>query len=136
MPDAVLAEILDGAKAIYTASTAPSLALAIGTGDAVVAEQAWGMSDIGQRVLATPGTAYLLASVTKPITATAVSLLAVKHGVSLTDPVSSFLGYRLRQVCAGPEPTLANLLGHRSGIGRYCRFFYDDEPTGPPPTSA
>jgi CubicO group peptidase (beta-lactamase class C family) len=131
VPKAQFAEILDEAGALFAASAAPSLALAIGVGNEVVAERAWGMSDLSQRVAATPDTAYLLASVTKPITATAVSLLAARHGISLDNPVSAFLGYRLRQVCAGPEPTPANLLGHRSGIGRYCRFFYADEPALP-----
>ena len=136
MPDAavrnaVLTRILDESEAAFEAAAPPSLSLAIGAGGTVVAERAWGLSDVDRHQAATPETAYLLASVTKPMTATAVALLAIEHGVSLHDPISSFLGYKLRQVCSGPEPTLAHLLGHRSGTGRYCRFFYEDDPARP-----
>ena len=136
MPDAsvsnaVINRILDESEAAFEAVGPPSLSLAIGAERAIVAERAWGMSDVDQHVATTPATAYLLASVTKPITATAIALLAINHGVSLHDPISSLLGYQLRQVCTGPEPTLADILGHRAGIGRYCRFFYDDEPARP-----
>ena len=127
----VVAQILDDSEAAFEAAGPPSLSLAIGAGGTTVAEQAWGMSDVDRQVAATPETAYLLASVTKPMTATAVALLTIKHGVSLHAPISSLLGYQLRQVRTGPEPTLADLLGHRAGIGRYCRFFYDDEPARP-----
>ena len=54
---------------------------------------------------------------------------------SVHDPISSLLGYRLRQGVLRSEPTLADILGHRAGIGRYCRFFYDDERLVPLPTS-
>lgn len=131
VPFAVLSQILDESEAAFEAIGPPSLSLAIGAGGAIVAERAWGMSHVDRHVAATPATAYLLASVTKPITATAISLLAIKHGVSLHDPISSILGYQLRQVCPGREPTLADLLGHRAGIGGYYRFFYDDEPARP-----
>jgi CubicO group peptidase (beta-lactamase class C family) len=131
VPDAVLGRILDESEAAFEAIAPPSLSLAIGAGGTIVAERAWGMSDVDRNVAATPATAYLLASVTKPMTATAIALLAIKHGVSLHDPISSLLGYQLRQVCTGPEPTLEDILRHRAGIGRYCRFFYDDEPARP-----
>jgi CubicO group peptidase (beta-lactamase class C family) len=131
IPDGVLARILDESEAAFEAVAPPSLSLAIGAGGTVVAERAWGVSHVDRHVAATPETAYLLASVTKPMTATAIALLAIKHGISLDDPISASLGYQMRQVCTGPEPTLADLLGHRAGIGRYCRFFYDDEPARP-----
>ena len=131
VPDAVLKRILEESETAFDAASPPSLSIAIGASGAVVAERAWGMSDVDRRVTATPATAYLLASVTKPITATAISLLQVKYGVSLHSPISSLLGYPLRQVRTGPEPTLADILGHRAGIGRYCRFFYEDEPARP-----
>ena len=131
VPAGVVTQILAEAEAEFEAIAPPSLSLAIGAGGTVVAERAWGYSDVDRRVAATAATAYLLASVTKPMTATGIALLSIKHGVSLHDPISSLLGYRLRQVSTGPEPTLADVLGHRAGIGRYCRFFYEDEPGRP-----
>lgn len=128
-----LPRILEESEAAFEASGPPSLSLSIGARGAIVAERAWGKSDVERRVEATPATAYLLASVTKPITATAIALLAIKHGVSLDDPISSLLGYQLPQACTAREPTLTDILGHRAGIGRYCRFFYEDEPARPAP---
>lgn len=119
------------ARAAFEASHAPSMSIAIAVRGEVAAEQAWGLADTVRRVPATSETAYLLASVTKPVTATAVSLLAARGSLRLRAPVSSVLGYPLPQVVSGPEPTVADLLAHRAGVGAFYRFFYADNPLRP-----
>src|SRR5690349_8065598 len=74
VPDATgsigaLPRILEESEAAFEAAAPPSLSLSIGAGGAIVTERAWGSSDVERHVEATPATAYLLASVTKPITA-------------------------------------------------------------------
>ena len=54
----------------------PSLAVAVARGGTVVWEQGYGWADRENRRLATAHTPYSLASISKPITATALAILA------------------------------------------------------------
>ncbi|MGW3957660.1 serine hydrolase domain-containing protein [Streptomyces sp. NPDC004752] len=105
----------------------PSLSVAIGVGRELIAEWAWGSANAERSIEATPETAYLLASITKPITATIVALLAAEGRLRFDMPVDRILGYKLPTIGAVRQPTIAELLGHRAGLGRFYRFFYADE---------
>lgn len=135
--DSRLAEsILEDAERAFRASGAVSLSLALGVNGEVAAARAWGFADADRGIPATQDTPYLLASVTKPITATAISSLVGQRLLSFESPVSRVLGYRLRQVTPGPEPTVGDLLAHRGGVGQFYRFYYDDTEARPHPDFA
>jgi D-alanyl-D-alanine carboxypeptidase len=81
--------------------------------DEVLLRTAYGHADADGRVPITPETRFPLASVTKPITATAVAVLASRGVVSLSDSVCEHL--------PGCPPSwrpirIVNLLNHASGI--------------------
>jgi serine beta-lactamase-like protein LACTB, mitochondrial len=73
----------------------------------------YGQADIENAIPATPRTVYRLASVSKPITATAVLQLAERGKLDLDAPIQ-------RYVSAFPEKpwpiTARELLGHQSGV--------------------
>src|SRR5262249_2644945 len=73
----------------------------------------FGMADVENDVPATPATAYRLASVSKPLTATLALQLAAKARLDLDAPIQ-------RYVPAFPEKpwpiTARQLLAHQSGI--------------------
>jgi len=84
-------------------------------GEVVLAE-AYGLADIGAGRPATPDTAYLLASATKPITATAICIAADEGLLELDARVPG--DYRW------PAPTARQLLRHRGGFGAHYDFHY------------
>jgi CubicO group peptidase (beta-lactamase class C family) len=81
----------------------------------VVFDRGWGKTSPepgGQA--ARPGTVYLVASITKPVTATALMLLVERGLVSLSDPVQRYL-----PEFAGPgreKVLVRHLLSHTSGL--------------------
>ena len=64
----------------------PSISIAVVNGDKIVWEGGFGLADIENRLRATPRTAYMLGSVSKPITATVLMLLAERKLVDLDRP--------------------------------------------------
>ncbi len=128
----------------------PSLSLAVAHRGEVVFAEAFGLADPANGRAATPGTVYGLASVTKPITATAVCLAADEGLLDLDAPVpGEFGGYggyvaqargswpsgaaaegpgplgdRPRN--AWPRPTARQLLQHRGGLAAYYDWHYGD----------
>ena len=73
----------------------------------------YGLADVENEVPATPATVYRLASVSKPITATAVLQLAERGRLDLDAPIQRYVpGFPEK-----PWPiTTRQLLGHQSGI--------------------
>lgn len=90
----------------------PGCALAIGRYGKPVLIEAWGAAGEGRP--ATPDTAWLIASVTKPVVAAGVCLLIERGRVGLDDPVSrhvsAFAGEDRKGV------TVRHLLTHSSGL--------------------
>lgn len=80
----------------------------------VVLRGGWGTLAPGAATRAGPETVYILASITKPVTATALMLLVERGQVSLTDPVQKSL-----PEFQGPgrdQVLLQDLLSHTSGL--------------------
>jgi CubicO group peptidase (beta-lactamase class C family) len=104
----------------------PSLSIAVAEQGEVVLAEAFGRADTATGRPATPGTAYGVASITKPMTATAVCLAADEGVLDLDAPVPGIDGPRV--------PTARQLLQHRGGFGAYYDWDYGDRPepsTGP-----
>jgi CubicO group peptidase (beta-lactamase class C family) len=70
----------------------PSIVVADARNGRVVREEGFGLADKSQGTAATPATAYSIASVTRPFTATAVVVLAEQRVVELDRPINDCLG--------------------------------------------
>ena len=94
----------------------PGLSAAVATAGAVRFSAGYGSADVENAVPATPATMYRLASVSKPITATAVMQLAAKGKLDLDAPIQ-------RYVPAFPEKpwplTCRQLLCHQAGVRQW-----------------
>ena len=100
----------------------PGLSLAIVEAGAVVYEAGFGFADVENGVPARPETVYRLASVSKPITATAVLKLYEQGRLDLDAPVWRYCP----DFPEKPWPVTARqLLCHQGGI----RWYRPDEPT-------
>ena len=96
----------------------PSVSVAVAERGEVVLTGAYGLADVAGGRAATPDTVYGLASVTKPITATAVCLAADEGLLDLDAPVPGDFRW--------PAPTARQLLRHRGGLGAYYAWDYGD----------
>jgi CubicO group peptidase (beta-lactamase class C family) len=92
----------------------PGAAVAVVRNGSVLFERGFGVADLEQGTPVTPDTVFELASLTKPMTATAVMMLADRGKLSLDDGISKF-------VEGAPESwkdiTVRRLLTHTSGLG-------------------
>ena len=80
----------------------------------VVTNRAFGLADVENKVRFEPDTICQLASVTKPVTATAVLLLVQDGKIGLDDPVAKFIPSFRRHA----NVTVRHLLTHTSGLPR------------------
>ncbi|MGH7598446.1 MAG: serine hydrolase domain-containing protein, partial [bacterium] len=84
--------------------------------DDFVWAKGYGFADLENKVPATEKSAYRLASVTKPMTATAIMQLVDKGKIDLDAEVQAYVPYFPKK----PWPvTVRQLLGHLSGISHY-----------------
>lgn len=112
----------------------PSLAVAVAKGNIVLWEEAFGWADWERRIAATPHTLYSLASISKPITATALMILKERGLLSLDSPINNYLGECKLRAWVGnvDESTVRRVANHTSGLPLHYQFFYEDEPGLPP----
>lgn len=110
----VLARLADDAR---VALGVPGMSVAVGAGDAVTWAQGFGVADLEQHVPVRTETVFRLASIAKPITATAVMQLVERGLVSLEDPIQRFVPGFPRKPLG--EVRIRHLLTHTSGIRHY-----------------
>jgi len=113
----------------------PSLAVAVAQGNRVLWEEGFGWADRERRISATPHTLYSLASISKPITATALMILKERGLLNLDHPINDYLGESKLRAWVGnvEEATVRRVANHTSGLPVHFQFFYQDEPYLPPP---
>lgn len=110
----VLARLADDAR---VGLGVPGLSAAVAQGDAVVWAQGFGLADVEQAVPVRPETVLRIASISKPITATAVMQLVERGLVSLDDPIQKYVPSYPRKPQG--EIRVRHLLTHTSGIRHY-----------------
>src|SRR3712207_2371790 len=94
----------------------PGLALAVVDGDQIIHLGGYGTADQTGRAV-TPHTPFVLASVSKPITALAVMQLVEAGKVELDAPVQHYLpAFRLADPAASAQITVRHLFQHTSGM--------------------
>lgn len=113
----------------------PSVAVAAARGGEILWEEAFGWADVEERIPATPHTVYSLASVSKPLTATGVMVLAERGRLDLDRPANDYLGIgRLRGLAGdASEATVRRILSHTAGLPLHVQFFYEDAAYRRPP---
>lgn len=128
------ADRFDDARAVIRQqmldSQVASVSVAVAHRGKIVFEEGFGWADKERRVAATPHTMYSLASLTKPITVTAMMTLIESGKVqSLEQPANDLLGNAKLKVWVGDERqlTVRTLVNHTSGIPGGSQFFYGDE---------
>lgn len=111
---AVLARLTDDAR---VGLGVPGLSAAVASGEAVVWAQGFGTADLEQQVPVRADTVFRIASISKPITATAVMQLVERGLVSLDDPIQRYVPGFPRKPQG--EVRVRHLLTHTSGIRHY-----------------
>jgi CubicO group peptidase (beta-lactamase class C family) len=93
----------------------PGLAAAVSSNGTVLLARGYGTANLEHSNAATPESVFLLGSLTKPFTATAIMLLVQDGKIDLNQPIASYL-----KDLPLPEPvrpvTVRQLLSHTSGI--------------------
>jgi CubicO group peptidase (beta-lactamase class C family) len=109
-----LEEALDGE---YTRTGLTSFAYCVVKDGAILHSGAYGMANVGNGTLATDQTRYLVASVSKTITAVAAMQLVEQNLIDLDDDINQYLPFSVRNPNFPNDPiTLRMLLSHRSSI--------------------
>jgi CubicO group peptidase (beta-lactamase class C family) len=117
---------------ILADGTAPSLAVAVARDGRILWSEGFGLADREARVPATAETPYSIASLTKPLTATALMILEERGRIGLDEPLSRYVGTLERPGVSAPgQVTLRRILGHVAGFPVHYQYFFDDQPDKP-----
>jgi CubicO group peptidase (beta-lactamase class C family) len=112
-----------------------SVAVSVSKGGEFIWEEGFGWADRERQLRATPHTPYSLASISKPITATAIMILAQRGELDLDAPANRYLSPtgQIRLVEARPEDvTVRRVLSHTAGLPLHYQFFYEGADYGAP----
>jgi CubicO group peptidase (beta-lactamase class C family)/acetyl esterase/lipase len=112
----------------------PSVTVAVARADRIVWEEGFGWADRENGLRATPHTPYTLGSLSKPVTATALMVLAERKVLALDKPINDYLGDAKVRARVGDasEVSLQRVAQHTAGLPGYYETFYPDEPDTPP----
>lgn len=112
----------------------PSISVAVAQKGKIVWEESFGWADVAKRKPATPDTPYAIASTTKPITATAIMILAQQGAIDLDKPMDEYLGAQklTARVGSAKDATVRRVASHTAGLPLHGRYFYADEPASAP----
>jgi CubicO group peptidase (beta-lactamase class C family) len=126
----------------------PSLAVAVAKDGEFIWEDGFGWANRETRLRSDPHIAYSLASISKPITATALMTLVEKGQVDLDAPINEYLGDAKLVAHVGvatgnqggmdpkeaaDKATVRHVANHTSGLPLHYQFFHADEPWRRPP---
>lgn len=117
-------------RAAMLEHSVPSIAVAVAQQGRIVWEEGFGWADRERRIAATEHTVYSLASITKPITTTAMMVLVQQGRLNLDAPVNDYLGVAKLRARVGNErdATVRRLADHTAGLPSYQNYYYQDEP--------
>lgn len=113
----------------------PSIAVAVAHNGKIIWEEGFGLANRETKLLATQHTSYALASVSKPITATALLILNERGLVDLDSPINNYLDEQAKvhaYVGDAAQATVRRIASHTSGLPLHGQHFYDGEPYDPP----
>jgi len=107
----------------------PSVAVAVAKDGDIVWEEGFGWADLDRQIPATGNVMYSLASISKPMTATALMRLVEQGRVELDRPANEYLGdEKIHSRRWDPnEATVRRVLSHTAGLPHHWEFFYENE---------
>lgn len=107
---------------------APSVAVAVVREDKVIWAEGFGYANVEKKTPATADSIYLLASVSKPITATGLMLLKDQGLIDLDKPANDYLPSEKIRAYIGNanDITIRRLANHTGGLPTHYSFFYDN----------
>lgn len=117
----------------------PSMALTVAQQGEIVWETAIGMADHERQIPATPELAYPIASVTKPMTATAIMQLVEQGKLALDQPMNDALPAECPMKVWVGDPdslTVERLLTHTAGQPTFSSSYRDDDRVAAPSMEA
>src|SRR5215813_13413288 len=98
----------------------PGAAIAVVQDDKVALVKAYGQRDVAANLPVTNSTQFLICSITKSFTATAIALLHNDGQLDWTKPVREYIPeFRLFDPVATERVTVRDLLCHQSGLPRH-----------------
>src|SRR5689334_15239045 len=98
----------------------PAVTLAVVEDGETTLLRAWGQRDVEAGLPATPDTQFVICSITKTFTATALALLVDDGRLDWTKPVRDYVPeFRLHDPVATERVTVRDLLSHHSGLPRH-----------------
>jgi CubicO group peptidase (beta-lactamase class C family) len=114
-------------RRLIEASNLPSAVVAVAKDGEIVWEEAFGWADVERQVPATPHTPYSIASISKPMTATAIMKLVEAGRLDLDRPANDYLhGVRITGLAGDAAgATVRRLLNHTAGLPLHYAFFYE-----------
>jgi CubicO group peptidase (beta-lactamase class C family) len=118
----------------YLAETgAPSVAVGVAKEGEILWEEGFGYADKDRKTPASAFTMYSVGSISKPMTATAVMMLAERGLIDLNKPANAYLAEPGIRPYAGnaEDATVKRVLHHTAGLPMYWHFF-DGEPARRP----
>lgn len=126
-PETFVAEFEDYvAKKI--APFVPGVAIVVVSGGQIKSLQGFGVRRAGTREKVTPDTVFRLASLSKPVTATAASVLVHEGGISWDTTITSVLPkVAFKNARYGKQLTLRHALSQSSGLPRHTYSHYIDQ---------
>ncbi|MBR0826946.1 serine hydrolase [Bradyrhizobium manausense] len=124
LPDGSLASLIPDIDRLAADAMAvwkvPGAALAIVRDGKVVLARAYGQRDVEADLPITPRTQFVICSITKTFTATAIALLHNEGLLDWSKPVRDYLPeFRLSDAVATERVTIRDLLSHQSGLPRH-----------------
>jgi CubicO group peptidase (beta-lactamase class C family) len=123
-PDASAAELIPGLDQLAIDAMAdwrvPGTAVAVVKDGKLALLKAYGQRDVEANLPVTPSTRFLICSITKTFTATAVALLHDEGRLDWTKPVRDYIPeFRLSDPVATDRATVRDLLCHQTGLPRH-----------------
>jgi CubicO group peptidase (beta-lactamase class C family) len=98
----------------------PGAALAVVQDGKVALTRAYGVRDVERDLPMTTATQFVICSITKSFTATAIALLHNEGRLDWTKPVRDYMPeFRLHDSVATDRVTVRDLLSHHSGLPRH-----------------
>jgi len=116
-------------REVMASQNVPSISVAVAHKGRIVWEDGFGFANIEQRTLADAHTLYSLASISKPVTATALMILVERGAIDLDKPMNDYLGAQklVAHVGDARQATVRRVANHTSGLPLHYQFLYEDE---------
>lgn len=123
-----LAEVREFFVGSIERKQAPAASVVVVKDETTIWAEGFGYADLENRVKAHSDTIYLLASVSKPLTATGLMVLVDEGRIDLDKPANDYLpGAKLRAFAGEAEAmTVRRLANHTAGMPTHYNFFYND----------